>query len=111
MKIKKQDYDDVSVIELQGDLDHESTEMLQNSITEVIGTARTGIVLDMNKLDSVDSIGLEQLLWVRDYCDANNCQLRMAGPSETLLKILEMTRLDGEFDSYCELADAVKSFA
>jgi len=111
MRIKKQDYDNVTVIEVQGELDHETVGMLQDTITEIIGTAKSGIVLDMAKLESVDSIGLEQLLWTRDYCDANGCQLKLAQSDETFLKILELTRLDGEFDSYEEPCEAVKSFA
>ena len=111
MKIKTQDYNDVTVVELQGELDGEFTEMLKNTITEIIVTHKAGIVLDMSNVGFVDGEGLEQLLWVRDYCSENNCQLRLAGLDENCEKILEITRLENEFDRYAELAEAVKSFA
>jgi anti-anti-sigma factor len=111
MKINKQDHNDVTVVELQGELDHESTDSLQNEITTIIGTEKNGIVLDMQKVDFVDSAGLEQLLWARDYCDENNCQLRLACLDDNCTKILELTRLEKEFDCYPELAEAVRSFA
>jgi anti-anti-sigma factor len=111
MKIKTQDYNDVTVIELQGELDDESADSLQNTITDVIASDKTGIVFDMSAIGFVDSEGLERLLWARDYCHENNCQLRLAGLDENCEKILEVTRLESEFDRYAELAEAVKSFA
>jgi anti-anti-sigma factor len=65
----------------------------------------------MSDVGFIDSAGLEQLLSVRDYCNENDCQLRLAGLDETLMKILEVTRLENEFECYAELAEAVKSFA
>jgi hypothetical protein len=50
-------------------------------------------------------------LWTRDYSNENHCQLRLAGLDENCEKILEITRLNNEFDRYVEVAEAVKSFA
>ena len=111
MKVKTQDYNDVTVVELQGELDSEFTEPFKNTITDIIAAHKTGIVLDMSGVGFIDSQGLEQLLWARDYCNENNCQLRLAGLDENCAKILEVTRLENEFDRYAELAEAVKSFA
>ena len=111
MKIKTQDYNDVTVVELQGELDGDSIKMLRKNITDIVARQRSGIVLDMSEMGFIDSEGLEQLLWVRDYCSENNCQLRLAGLDENCAKILEITRLENEFDRYTELAEAVKSFA
>ena len=111
MKIKTQDYNDVTVVELQGELDGDSVELYQNTITDIVGKHQAGIVLDMSGVGFIDSEGLERLLWARDYCNENNCQLRLAGLDENCVKILEITHLGSEFDRYTELAEAVKSFA
>jgi anti-sigma B factor antagonist len=111
MRIRKQDHNDMTMIELQGELDHESVETLKSTITETISTQKSGIVLDMQGIDFIDSAGLEQLLWAKDYCDENHCQLRITSLNEDCQKILELTRLQSEFDCYAELAEAVKSFA
>lgn len=111
MKISTQDYNEVTVAELQGELDGDVVEMFRRTITDIITRNRTGIVLDLSQVGFVDGPGLEQLLWARDYCNENKCQLRLAGLDENCLKILEITRLDNEFDHYAELAKAVKSFA
>ena len=111
MRIRTQDYSDVTVVELQGEFDGDSGELFQSTISDIIPKRRSGIVLDMSGVGFVDSQGLEQLLWSRDYCNENKRELRLAGLDENLTKILEVTRLENEFDRYAELAEAVKSFA
>jgi len=111
MRIQRQDYNEVSVIELQGELDGDMAERLRRAITEVVTEGQVGVVLDMSAVSFIDSEGLELLLWARDYCNEQHRELRLAGLDENCQKILEVTRLDGEFDHYAELAEAVKSFA
>ncbi len=110
MKVKIQDYDDVTVVELQGELDCDVAELFQNTITDIIAKRKAGIVLDMGGVGFIDSRGLEQLLWSRDYCNQNKREFRLAGLDENCMRILEITRLENEFDHYAELAEAVKSF-
>ena len=111
MKIKTQNYGDVTVIELHGELTIDFTDQFQGVITTTAKESNFGVILDMSNVGFIDSQGLEQLLWARDYCNENNCQLRLAGLDESCAKILEITRLNSEFDQYSELAEAVKSFA
>ncbi len=111
MKLKIQDYNDVTVVELHGDLDADVVELYQNAITEIVTKRKTGVVLDMSGVGFIDSQGLEQLLWTRDYCNENMRELRLAGLDENCARILEITRLANEFGHYAELAEAVRSFA
>jgi anti-anti-sigma factor len=111
MKIKTQNYNGITVIELQGELDSDVAELFHNTVTDVIAKHKTGIVLDVSGVGFIDSNGLEQLLWARDWCNENKCELRLAGLDENCARILEITRLASEFDCYAELAQAVKSFA
>lgn len=111
MRIKTQDYNNITVVELQGELDGDFTEMLKDTITDIIKMDKTGMVLDMSRVPFIDSRGLEELLWARDYCNENRRGMRLAGLDENCSKILEITRLENEFDCYAELSEAVKSFA
>jgi len=111
MRIQWQDYNEVTVVELRGEVDTDVVEPLRNAITEIAGKQRAGIVLDMSDATFIDGPGLELLLWVRDYCRQNRIQLRLAGLDENCSKILEITRLHDEFGCHAELAEAVKSFA
>ena len=110
MKLRTQDYNEVTVVELQGDLDADFTELFKDTITDVVTKDKIGVVLDMSAVGFIDSQGLELLLWAKDYCQQNKIQLRLAGLDENFAKILEITRLENDFDRYTELAEAVKSF-
>ncbi|AQT68910.1 anti-anti-sigma factor [Anaerohalosphaera lusitana] len=110
MKIQRQDYDEVSVIDLQGEFVSDYIKPFQDTVSSALADGSAGIVLDLSSITFIDSHCLEQLLWLRDYCLENQSQLKIAGLDETCAKILEITRLDAEFDSYDEVSRAVKSF-
>lgn len=111
MKISTQDYNEVTVTDIQGELDGDGIGLFRSTITETVSRGRAGIVLDMSRVGFIDGEGLEQLLWARDYCNDNTVEFRLAGLDENCQKILEVTRLDKEFDQHSELAEAVKSIA
>ncbi|MDO8304117.1 MAG: STAS domain-containing protein [Sedimentisphaerales bacterium] len=111
MKLKTQDYNDLTVVELQGELTADVVGMLKNAMSDIVSKKKLGIVLDFNSISFIDSAGLEQLLWLRDYCRQNSCALKLAAMNEQCGKILEITRLEKEFDRYGELSEAVKSLA
>lgn len=111
MRINTQHYNDVTVIELQGEVDGDVSDLLKDTVTSTVAGHRTRIVLDMTNVSFIDSQGLELLLWVRQYCRQNKAQLSLAGLDENMEKILEITGLQAEFDCHTELAKAVRSFA
>ncbi len=109
VKIETQDYNDVTVVSLQGEFSAESNKAFQDLITSVVASGAVGIVLDMSEVVFIDSPSLEQLLWLCDYCQENTRRLKIAGLDEYCAKILEITRLASKFDIYEELSQAVKS--
>jgi anti-sigma B factor antagonist len=111
MRIKIQDYDELAVIELQGELTGDFVDILKNTVETAVLKRKPGLVLDMSQIGFVDSKGLEHLLWIREYCNEQSCSFKLAGLTENCSKILELTGLQKEFDRYGELAEAVKSFA
>ena len=111
MKIKTQDYNEVTVVDLHGEFTAEFVKSFEDIAVEIVHKKRSWIVLDVSSVTFMDSRALEKILWLRDYCIQNNCQLKLAGLDENCSKILEVTRLHPQFDIYEELATAVKSFA
>ena len=110
MKIEIQEYNDISVVEVQGEFTIDFTKPLHDTVQDIVTAGKTGIVLDLTNVGFIDSQGLEQLLILKEYCCENNRQLKLAGLDENCTKILEVTRLQSQFDSYTEVAEAVKSF-
>lgn len=111
MKIKKQEYKNAVIVELHGDFVVEHCKAFEDEMTELIQKDTPGIVIDVSKMPFIDSKGLEQLLWLKEKCYDQRSQLKIASLNDNLKKILEITRLENEFDKYDELGEAVKSFA
>ena len=111
MKIESQKYNDVIVLQLQGDFTAETLKSLENETSNAFATKVSGVVLDMTKVVFIDSQALEYLVELAEKCRENTRQLKVAGLDETCATILELTRLLPQFDTYTELTEAVKSFA
>lgn len=111
MRINTQSYNNVTVAELHGDFTAEFSKPFSDAMKEIIMEGTAGIVLDMTHIGFIDSVSLEQLLWLRDYCNEESSQLKIAGLDENCERILYVTRLDKQLDTYEELSEAVKSFA
>jgi anti-anti-sigma factor len=111
MKIKKQEYKNVVVVELHGEFMAEHCKAFEDEMTELMQKGLPGIVIDVSKMPFIDSKGLEQLLWLKEKCYDQRSQLKIASLNDIFRKILEITRLENEFDKYGELGEAVKSFA
>lgn len=111
MKIESQKYNDIIVLQLQGEFTAESLKSFEDQVSNAIASKTSGIVLDMSKVIMLDSRALEYLLELSDRCREKTRQFKIAGLDETCTKILEITRLLPKFDTYSELTKAVKSFA
>jgi len=111
MKIESQKYSDVMVLRLQGEFTGETLKTLEDETSNAFAAKVSGVVLDMNKVVFMDSQALEFLVDLSEKCRENTRQLKVAGLDETCTKILELTGLLQQFDSYTELTEAVKSFA
>ena len=110
MKIESQKYNDVVVLQLQGEFTAETLKTLETETSNAFASRVSGIVLDMSKVVFMDSQALEYLVDLCEKCRENTRQFKIAGLDETCAKILELTRLLPQFDTYTELTEAVKSF-
>jgi anti-anti-sigma factor len=110
MKIESQKYNDIMVLQLQGEFTGETIKAFEDEVSNALAAKVSGIVLDMTKVVCLDSQALEFLSDLNDKCRERTRSLKIAGLDETCEKILELTRLLGQFDTYAELTEAVKSF-
>ena len=110
MKIETQNYNQVTVLKLFGEFASDSAKAFQDQATSLLAGGSRCVVVDLAEVGFIDSVCLEQLLWFRDYCQENRCQMKLASLDENCTKIMELTRLLPQFDAYAELPQAVKSF-
>jgi anti-anti-sigma factor len=109
MNIRCEDYDHVTVVGLGGEFNSEATELFRKQIDERLQKKVRFFVIDLEQTTFIDSKGLESLLWVQQQCDENLGQVRLCKPDETCRKILQVTRLDGRFDVFADVTEAVKT--
>lgn len=111
MNVACEDYDKVAVITVDGELSADTLEVFRATVDRRLGEGRTAFVVSFEKLGSIDSAGLEALLWLQDECRRRQGDLKLAALDDTAGKILEMTRLDRQFDVHHDVVQAVRTFA
>jgi anti-anti-sigma factor len=109
MNIRAEDYDHVTVVSVTGELTSEGTETFRRQIEERLERKVRFFVIDLQQTTFVDSKGLETLIWVQEQCDERLGQVLLCNPDETCRKILQVTRLDGRFDVFADVTEAVKT--
>lgn len=109
MKLSHEDYDQLTVMTMKGDLVNDEADRFRRSVLDRFEAKVRDFVLDLGQLDGVDSAGLEALLWLQDQAAERLGQVRLAACPEHVQTILEMTRLSGRFDCHDEIENAIRS--
>lgn len=110
MPVKCDEYGQVCVITLDGDLVGDDVAALRAAVGNEVDNHRiVDFVVDFEKCGFVDSEGLDALVWVRQRTDDLFGQIKLANLDDNVRTILEMTRLTQRFECHEELAGALKT--
>jgi anti-anti-sigma factor len=109
MPVRCDQYEQVCVITIEGDLSAENAAEVRKIAQEHIDNKQMiDFVIDMEKVTFIDSEGLETLLWLKRRCDELFGQIKLVSLDDNCRKILEITRLEHRFDCQAELTGALK---
>ena len=101
---------DISVIDINGDIDFREMIRIKDVIGSLIEKDRTKVVLNLKAVDHINylSIGVlvERLRILRNL----NGDLKLAGMSPYLRDIFKVVGMDQFFEEYASLEDAIQSF-
>src|SRR3954468_1865230 len=110
MPVKCEDYNNVCVVTCDGDFTNESSLAVRAQIEERIEQQRiVDFVIDLEKVDFIDSEGLETLLWLKRRSEDLFGQVKLVNLDDNCRKILEITRLEHRFECHGDLAAALKT--
>ena len=109
MKISHEDHGPTTLVALAGDFLDENTDAFQRCISERFDEGIRNIVVDMTGLESIDSAGLETLLWTSDESMRRSGRLKLVGSGKTVAEALRVTRLSRRFDLADTVEDAARS--
>jgi anti-sigma B factor antagonist len=101
---------DISVIDVTGDIDFREMIRIKNVIGSLIERDQTKVILNLKAVDHINylSIGVlvERLKILRNL----NGDLKLAGMSPYLRDIFRVVGMDAFFENYTSLEDAIDSF-
>ena len=111
MEILNRKVENVYIIELSGKImggaeSEDFRDLLYRAINEDI----VNVVVDLSNSDWMNSSGLGMLISGLTTMRSGGGDLRLVGLTDSLRRPLEVTRLDGVFQTYDSLDDAIKSF-
>ena len=102
---------EVAVVTLNGELlDEEDENVLDQEIRSLTSDNISKIILDLGKLNRINSQGLAALLSAVKYVRNKGGDIRIASLDEHINSIFAMTRLVRIFDTYETVDRAVASY-
>ena len=110
MHITTETFGSVLVVHTPDDLTEETSRHFAASLEEHFQQGRSSIVLQMDRSELFDSIGLMALLDLQDQARHLGGTVKISGLVDPGRKIFEVTRLDQRFDLFESVIDAVASF-
>ncbi|GAA2081486.1 anti-sigma factor antagonist BldG [Aeromicrobium halocynthiae] len=85
------------VIEVGGEIDVLTAPRLREAVVEAVGRGRLNLIIDVQKVDFLDSTGLGVLVGALKRVRADGGSLDIVCTNARLLKIFEITGLDKVF--------------
>ncbi|HXG38018.1 MAG TPA: STAS domain-containing protein [Bacteroidota bacterium] len=111
MKIKEKEFDDIIVLSLDGHLlgEPEITEVRER-VYHVLRQGKRKVVLDLQKVDKINSSGLGTLMAILASIRGKGGELHLANTTEHVGGLLVLTKLVKVLKTYESVERAVKAF-
>lgn len=110
MKIKQKESDGITVLELSGEMYGGPENMKLVEVVEGLTTEnKLDLVINLSKVKWISSTGLGILVSARSKFAKHGGVVKLAGPNDRVLGILQVTRLNLIFDVYDNEEQAIAS--
>ncbi|HSK25763.1 MAG TPA: STAS domain-containing protein [Jiangellales bacterium] len=100
---------DRTVVEVAGEIDVYTAPQLREQLVELVDAGRYHLIIDMERVEFLDSTGLGVLVGGLKRVRAHDGSLRLVCTQERILKIFRITGLTKVFPIHESVADAVAS--
>ena len=108
MEIKTAKVDEVTVIEISGNLDGNTAPQLEEKVLPMVDDACC-MVLDLANCKYISSAGLRVLLMIAKTISARDKDCALSGLCDEVKDVMEMTGFSGFFKSYDDIRTACEA--
>ena len=98
---------DSSVISLRGEIDVYTAPRLRQALIDLVEGGAKDIVVDMERVDFLDSTGLGVLVGGLKRVKSNEGDLKLVVTQDRIMKIFDITGLAKVFAMFASLGDAL----
>lgn len=109
MNINEEIRGNVCIITLNGRLDNESTQGFQERLSSIIDGGQTRLILDLDQLEYISSVGLRAFLLAAKKLKPLNGKLVLAQLRDHIKEVLDIAGFSSLFPSYPSVDDAVRN--
>lgn len=110
MQITERKENDVQILELSGRFDTTTANTVLERIDSMTTTPPARVVVNLEKVNFVDSTGLSTLVQGTKQSRMQNGDLYLCGLQQSVRIIFELTRLDKYFEIFLVEEDAIAAF-
>jgi|SRR5581483_5321559 len=112
VETKTEQIGDVTVIELTGRLLlGTSLGYAENAITRLINSGTRKLVIDLTRLEHIDSSGLGMLIFSSGKMEQNGGHMRLAGASGSVARVFDVVHADRVLKLDSSVASACQNLA
>jgi len=110
MKLESNTIDSVTVVEMEGNLDTNTSVDAQEHINALIDDGAVKLLVDFAKVDFVSSAGLRVLLATAKRLGGSGGSLRICGLNEAVNEVFEISGFSTILDVFPSRDEALKGF-
>ena len=110
MEISTRYQNNVAVLDISGEIIGDARFDLNKAIQEEVEANRAGLILNLEEVPMMDSVGLGMLVGAYTSLTRKGTKMVLLNPGRSVKYLLVITKLDQVFEKYDDEEEALESF-
>ncbi len=110
MEIKQRDVEDVTTLDIEGEIDLYNAPEIKDIINQLIEDQKYNVIINLEKVSYIDSSGIGALISSLSNLKKYQGGLKIINVYASVRKVFELTKLTSFFEIYDAESEAFASF-